>query len=134
MAVAVAAEHLAVGGDGAAAIAPRGDVVGFHFVQLEVRAAEGTDTVLTLVGLKPRVVVECANAKEPFVAVQYVLPDSAFLLDVAVRDELGDALLKCLRVGNAVAIFVACVFKPNSSFTVVLGKQVRRLVFVAGGY
>ena len=39
-----------------------------------------------------------SDAKVPFVAVQHVLPDSAFLLNVAVRDELRDALLKCLRV------------------------------------
>ena len=47
-AVAVAAEHLAVVGDGAAAVAPRRDVVGLHLRKLEMRAAEGTDTVLPL--------------------------------------------------------------------------------------
>jgi len=37
---AVTAEHLAVFGDGAAALAPRCDVVGFHFLQLEFFAAD----------------------------------------------------------------------------------------------
>ena len=45
-AVAVAAEHLAVGGDGAAAVAPRRDVVGLHLGELEVRAAERADAML----------------------------------------------------------------------------------------
>ena len=62
-AVAVAAEHLAVGGDGAAAVAPGRDVVGLHLRKLEMRAAEGTDTVLPLVGLQPRVVVERPDAQ-----------------------------------------------------------------------
>ena len=65
-AIAVAAEHLAVVWYGAVAVAPRRDVVGFHFIQLEVRPSERADAMLSLVGLKPRV----------------------------VRDELRDALLK----------------------------------------
>ena len=96
--VAVAAEHLAVGGDGAAAVAPWRDVVGLHLRELEMRAAEGTDTVLPLVGLEPRVVVEGADAKMPFVAVEDVLPDPRLALDVAVRDELGDPRLQRLGV------------------------------------
>ena len=49
-AVAVATKHLAVGGNCAAAVAPGGDVVGLHLVQLKVRAAERADTVLPFVG------------------------------------------------------------------------------------
>ena len=46
-AVAVAAEHLAVGGDGPPSVAPRRDVVGLHLGKLEVRPAQGADPVLS---------------------------------------------------------------------------------------
>ncbi len=44
--VAFPAQHLAVLDDGAAAVAPRGDVVALHELQVELLAAEGTDVVL----------------------------------------------------------------------------------------
>ena len=58
-------------------------MVGLHLRKLEMRAAEGTDAMLPLVGLEPRVVVEGADAQMPFVAVEDVLPNPRLALDVA---------------------------------------------------
>ena len=48
--VAVTAEHLAVFGNGAAALVPWSDVVGFHLLKLEMLATVGANAKLTLVG------------------------------------------------------------------------------------
>ena len=61
--VAVAAEHLAVFGNGFSAVAPRRDVVGFHLFNLEKVAADGANAVLPFVNLALGVVVEGADAK-----------------------------------------------------------------------
>ena len=72
-AVALAAKHLAVFGDGSSAFVPRRDVVGLHLIQLEMFAADFANAALLFIDFALGVGVEGADAEVAFVAVEDVI-------------------------------------------------------------
>ena len=86
LAIARAAEHLAVLGRRTPALGPRRDVVGLHLLERESLSADRADAFLPLVDLAPRVAVERAELEVVFVAVTPKCVDADLL-------RVGDAVL-----------------------------------------
>ena len=75
-AVAVAAEHLAVVGNGAAAFDPRRNMVGFHLFDFEMFAAKRTNAVLALIDFALGVVIERTNTQMVDVMVKDIMENA----------------------------------------------------------
>ena len=67
--VAIAAEHLAVGGNRSSAFYPRGDMIGFHDFDVKGLAADSTFAALPFIDLTARVCIKSADTQMMDVAV-----------------------------------------------------------------
>ena len=77
-------QHLAVLDDGATAIAPRGNMVALHELEVECLAAERTDVVLTFPCSQLDVLWESTKVQIVFIPCQHVGDDARLPLNLAV--------------------------------------------------
>ena len=90
--VAIAAEHLAVGGNRSSAFYPRGDMVGFHDFDVKRFAADCALAALSFIDLTARVRIKSADTQMVDVAVQDISEDAGFLLHIGVRHQFSHLL------------------------------------------
>ena len=83
-AVALLAEHLAIFGDGFAALAPRRDVIRLHAVRFEVLAAFPEQSLLPLVRLPFLTGREGPDVQMPLLARQNVRVDPLFVRNIVI--------------------------------------------------
>ena len=86
------AQHLAVLDDGAAAVAPGGDVVALHELDVELLAPDGTNVVLLLPHGELDVLREGAEVEAMLVASQHVGDNARLALHLVVAHQCGDTL------------------------------------------
>ena len=88
--VAFAAEHLAVGGNGAPTFHPWRYMVGFHLLNLEVSSANGAYTLLPLIDLALGIVVKRPDAQVADVVVEDIVEDAGLLLHITILHQISD--------------------------------------------
>ena len=88
--VTLTAQHLAVLDDRAASVAPGGDVVALHELEVELLAADGADVVLLLPHSELDVLGEGAEVEVMLVACQHVGDDARLTLHLAIAHQCGD--------------------------------------------
>ena len=99
--VTLPTQHLTVFCRGHAAVLPGCDVVGLHFLQLEVLAAVGADAPLPFIGLPLHLLVEQTETEVAQVAREHVLVDAALAFNFVILHQFTDLFLQ--RIGVTLA-------------------------------
>ena len=98
--------HLTVFCRGHAAVLPGCDVVGLHFLQLEVLAAVGANVTLSFIGLPPHLLVEQTEIKVAQVTRELVLVDATLAFNFIILYRFTDLFLQRIGVVDVLVVVV----------------------------
>lgn len=96
--VAISAKHLTVIWRGVTSLRPRRNMVGFHFFDLEVFAANRTNTFLLFVLTALGVSVKRTDLQVPFVHVKDIPINTFLIADIGVLNKCRNTLLHFLNI------------------------------------